>query len=490
MKILCLTGYGDFTKRTNNALSIVQKKKKLKIDILVFGKHNYEFLVNQKKTKYNKILLVEKIFERLEKKFKFKNNNKYLNKLIDLEKKINIDTNSLIYSERIFATHTHFNNYRIKMSHEKICFTVYEILKIMINLFKSNYKFCYVYASASLFSEIIFSLAKFKKIKCFTVDHSRLFNFYITFENNKEYPEEVMMHYKSKDIGYKKQNIKQLYNKYLNSIKQTNDPKNILKRHNSLRQNQKRINFKNIIRFLKLFFFDTDRKHYLSPSKYQRLKNNFLYKYNEFFYDKFVNNQLPNTKYVYYPLSTIPEASLLIRGKDYYDQLGVIKKISLLLPVNFKLVVKDHPGMIGVTPISFYEELNKIYNVHLIHTLYPNYKCISNSEANIVVSGTTGMESLFLGKKTIILGDAVYSYLSSTFNIKNLNEIKNILNLQWGNKEKKLQKNDVLKYINAIIKSKKINDQDGQYWSQSTIPNTNELKIDEEMSKIFLNYLN
>ena len=55
MDVLCLTGYGDFTNRVNNAISLLQKNKKLNVHAIVFGKHNYNSLKLQSKSKYKKI---------------------------------------------------------------------------------------------------------------------------------------------------------------------------------------------------------------------------------------------------------------------------------------------------------------------------------------------------------------------------------------------------------------------------------------------------
>ena len=73
MDVLCLTGYGDFTNRVNNAISLLQKNKKLNVHAIVFGKHNYNSLKLQSKSKYKKIVCVENLFEKIEKISKIKN---------------------------------------------------------------------------------------------------------------------------------------------------------------------------------------------------------------------------------------------------------------------------------------------------------------------------------------------------------------------------------------------------------------------------------
>ena len=54
------------------------------------------------------------------------------------------------------------------------------------------------------------------------------------------------------------------------------------------------------------------------------------------------------------------------------------------------------------------------------------------------------MQSWALGKKTIVLGKAVYFYVKTIFKPKNLNEISNILELKWSKNLIKKQRMDLL----------------------------------------------
>ena len=65
------------------------------------------------------------------------------------------------------------------------------------------------------------------------------------------------------------------------------------------------------------------------------------------------------------------------------------------------------------------------------------------------------MQSWALGKKTIVLGKAVYFYVKTIFKPKNLNEISNILELKWSKNLIKKQRMDFIKYIDAILNTPK-----------------------------------
>ena len=106
------------------------------------------------------------------------------------------------------------------------------------------------------------------------------------------------------------------------------------------------------------------------------------------------------------------------------------KLISLNIPINYKLVVKLHPNMKGRNTIKFLKDLNKIFNVHVVNYSVLSNEILKNAECVITASGTTGLESLALGKKTVIIGHPSYGYLKSCFKINSFSELGNIMNTQ------------------------------------------------------------
>ena len=125
------------------------------------------------------------------------------------------------------------------------------------------------------------------------------------------------------------------------------------------------MNIKNIVRFIRnLILNDKDNYHHLSPTRWQRIKINIIVRLRLLLENIYLENKLPKEKYAYYPLSLIPEASVLIRGQKYYDTISIIKSISRELPLNYKLVVREHPSMAGKNSLKIYNQLKNIHNVH------------------------------------------------------------------------------------------------------------------------------
>jgi hypothetical protein len=132
--------------------------------------------------------------------------------------------------------------------------------------------------------------------------------------------------------------------------------------------------------------------------------------------------------YYIYPLHLQPEASTLILGADYVNQLETIKAIARRLPPNTVLLVKEHPAAYGRHKIAFYREIKKLFNVRLISPKENVRHLILRSKGVIVVSGTMGWEALLLGKPAIVLGSVFYENFFGVFKVTCLNQLDEVLN--------------------------------------------------------------
>jgi hypothetical protein len=73
-----------------------------------------------------------------------------------------------------------------------------------------------------------------------------------------------------------------------------------------------------------------------NPNQARRTRN--------FFKGHYVNEaDLPSMRYVFFPLHTEPEVSLLVYGRPYVNQIEIIRMLATSLPIDTVLVVKEHP---------------------------------------------------------------------------------------------------------------------------------------------------
>jgi len=119
--------------------------------------------------------------------------------------------------------------------------------------------------------------------------------------------------------------------------------------------------------------------------------------------------------YLYFPLHMNPESSTLILAPDHIDQEKIIREMAANLPKNRLLAVKDHEPMLGLRPCSFYNNIQQLPNVRLIHPLCSGRDLIKNATVVITITGTSGLEALIHGKPLIMMGQPPYRLLNEGY---------------------------------------------------------------------------
>ena len=94
----------------------------------------------------------------------------------------------------------------------------------------------------------------------------------------------------------------------------------------------------------------------------------------------------------------------------YLDQLNIIENLSKSLPITYRLIVKEHPSMLGRRSKEYYRRLNSLPNVKMINPKVNSIDIIKKSEAIFTITGTVGLEGLILKKPVIVLGSCYFKY--------------------------------------------------------------------------------
>jgi len=184
-------------------------------------------------------------------------------------------------------------------------------------------------------------------------------------------------------------------------------------------------------------FLEIDRANLFSKltSSFVKSKNTILCK---FFYI-FQSRNERSTKFIYFPLQVQPEASTSVVSPYFMNILSTVEYISKSLPIGYKLVVKDHPGIRGRRSISTLRKIKSLANVTLVNPSTPSKELIKESELIIGFGGTTLIEAIFHGKKILIFDESFYSdsgLVRKLQNFKNLHrEILDLINLSINNTE-------------------------------------------------------
>ncbi len=388
-----------------------------------------EYLFAKKKTiKPNNFFL-----KRIEKKFKdFKN--------------IRMQLNSIQY----FSTYYHDREiyHEIKNDHQLIFYEIYfkKVLQIL-NLSKPAYIFD---NDMSEFRPIIYEISRQKKIPYILETLSYHEDYFIPNFNLQAKPD-PWLEKNVKKIRFNNQKNfsvkKEFKYKYINvmldylSLK----PRNILRE---------------IYLFFRSFFFiqnisKTGYRVSFSTRLFKRRFLNLKILVKKIIIKKCIkfNDQLEleKEKFVIFPLSYTPEGSTFTISPLFLNEIHCIELISKCLPVDYKLVLKEHPVMVGQRSLSFYKKIQKLPNIIFLHP-FTNYKIknlISKSSAVATISGTAGFEALMLNKPAILFARPLYSVLKGCYLFENVNNFKRDLNIILN--KKKIQSNSSLKnYIDTV----------------------------------------
>jgi hypothetical protein len=122
------------------------------------------------------------------------------------------------------------------------------------------------------------------------------------------------------------------------------------------------------------------------------------------------DNYDSSERYVYFPLHVQPEMSTMVLAPYYLDQPSVLENLSKSLPVDCRLLVKEHPSMLGRRNFDYYNRIRRLPNVRMVSPFADSFRIIENAAAIVTITGTVGLEGLILKKPVIVLGAAYYRY--------------------------------------------------------------------------------
>ena len=186
------------------------------------------------------------------------------------------------------------------------------------------------------------------------------------------------------------------------------------------------------------------------------LKHYYEYKGKSFKYDKLENFE----NFAFMPLLLQPEENIDLISTRFNNQIETARLVAMSLPANMKLVIKDHPHMLGKRSVSYLEKLKFLPNVKIIKSSIPNWKILKKTEVVIAVSGTSVFEASILGVPTIQLGNlGTIRMLPNVHHVKSLENIREkIENLSKNPIDKKTNHKKMLEYIHAaFVKGQKNN---------------------------------
>ena len=133
--------------------------------------------------------------------------------------------------------------------------------------------------------------------------------------------------------------------------------------------------------------------------------------------------RLSEKPYLFFAFQIEPEFSVQARCKEFNDQRAIVRQLSLCLPADMNLVIKEH-AFIGDRHLSFYEDLVALPNVVMAHPGIPALDLIKRSKAVASLAGTVTLEAAMHGKSALIFTErSEFRFLPNVLVVRSFNKM-------------------------------------------------------------------
>ncbi|MBN4059453.1 hypothetical protein JYT32_00890 [Dehalococcoides mccartyi] len=151
----------------------------------------------------------------------------------------------------------------------------------------------------------------------------------------------------------------------------------------------------------------------LLPALYKRVFNPLrARRVHRMLKNKYVSpSDFKNQRFAFFPLHMEPEITLLIYSRSYLNQIEVVRNVAYNLPVGMKLVVKEHPVVLGKRNPGYYRKLLQIMNVEIADPAYTASDFIEGCSLVANIAGSVGFEAAISQKPVITFGRTPYEFL-------------------------------------------------------------------------------
>ncbi|WP_294079547.1 hypothetical protein [Proteiniphilum sp. UBA5384] len=156
-----------------------------------------------------------------------------------------------------------------------------------------------------------------------------------------------------------------------------------------------------------------------------------LYKYKLYCAYKSLTT-VPNysQKYIIFFLHYQPERTSMPEGGFYSQQWLIIRHLSLVLPKDWVLYIKEHPSTftgkydIKYRNPNFYRTISNLSNVKLLPIETDTFNLIDSSQFVVTITGTVGIQSLIRKKPVIVFGYSSYrDFQNGVYKINNIQDL-------------------------------------------------------------------
>jgi hypothetical protein len=136
--------------------------------------------------------------------------------------------------------------------------------------------------------------------------------------------------------------------------------------------------------------------------------------------------------FVFFALHKQPELSTSAMAGVFEDQYLAVKILSMATPPDWKVVVKEHPAQLvyrlvermNYRDAEYYELIAKIPKVIMLPAEASYGDLHTHSKVNVTMAGSSGWESLMMGKAPVVFGKPWYNACRSCLSVGSVEECR------------------------------------------------------------------
>jgi len=161
--------------------------------------------------------------------------------------------------------------------------------------------------------------------------------------------------------------------------------------------------------------------------------------------------KLDQGKFALFAMQVPLDVNMVYHSPHYKSHLDIIKDISINLPDDIELIVREHPLYVGKYEKAVYDFIRE-HNI-IIDNESTLDDALTNAELIIVNNSTVGIEAIKKYKSVIVLGDAFYDNEEVCLKLKSRDELSDLLKMGLN---RKVDKNKIDNYIKMLYDTIKI----------------------------------
>jgi hypothetical protein len=160
--------------------------------------------------------------------------------------------------------------------------------------------------------------------------------------------------------------------------------------------------------------------------------------------------QIPSHgNFVYYPLHVPADVALTLRSPAYLDQVRLIDEIAQQVPLDWSVVFKEHPALVGaVSAGAIVRMIRGRRNVVILDPQINNFEVLKAAEVVVTVNSKTGAEALMFQKPVVVLGDAFYRSCSLVNPVRELAGLGELIGT--GGYRRIIREEDACRYFQDV----------------------------------------